>query len=61
MAGKLEKEADSIQEHLKDKCIVRVMRPRDNELCIESSDGTRLFVNSSASETLDFSITGGAL
>tara|TARA_R110002072_G_C7834606_1_gene524464 strand:+ start:66 stop:251 length:186 start_codon:yes stop_codon:yes gene_type:complete len=60
MNEKLELEADSIQEHLKSKCISRILRPRENELCIEFSDGTRLFVNSSAGETLEFSITGGS-
>ena len=60
MDEKLELEADSIQEHLNNKCITRILRPRENELCIEFTDGTRFFVNSSVGEALEFSITGGS-
>jgi len=59
MDEELSSEASSIQALLEGKSIARIIRPRGNEVCIECSDGTRLFVNSSKGQTLEFSITGG--
>ena len=52
----LSSEAESIQELLKGKVIARILRPGDNEICIECSDGMRLFVESKSA--LAFSVTG---
>jgi len=51
----LEKEANEIQGLLVGKTLSRVLRPRVNELVLEFSDGTRLFVDTKS--TPEFSIT----
>ncbi|WP_133502083.1 hypothetical protein [Marinomonas balearica] len=60
MNDNLEQEARSILELLEGKRISKVFRPRVGEICIECSDGTRLFANTKDGSALDFSITGGA-
>ena len=60
MIDELEQEAKSISEHLEGKSISKVLRPRNGEVCIECTDGTRLFASSNGGECLEFSITGAA-
>jgi hypothetical protein len=50
-----EEEAERATEMLSGKVIVRVERHRDNELLIEFTDGTRLFVDSQ--DPIELSIT----
>ena len=54
----LEQEAERATELLKGKIVAKVMRHRANEVCVEFTDGTRLFVDNQA-EGVELSITGG--
>ena len=56
----LENEANSIEKLLSSKSISRIFRPRKSEICIELSDGTRFFIQSSSDDKLEFSITSGS-
>jgi hypothetical protein len=53
----LEQENERATEMLKGKIVAKVMRPRTKEVCIEFTDGTRLFVNHNP-EDVELSITG---
>ena len=55
----LEEEAERATELLKEKVVAKVMRHRAEEICIEFTDGTRLFVDQQVAG-LELSITGGA-
>jgi hypothetical protein len=54
----LKEEAKRASEMLKGKVIAKVMRQRVKEICIEFTDGTRLFVDHQ-SDNLEISISGG--
>ncbi|HEX8177232.1 MAG TPA: hypothetical protein VF543_19240 [Pyrinomonadaceae bacterium] len=53
----LEQEAERATELLKGKIVAKVMRHRANEVCVEFTDGTRLFVDRHAGG-VELSITG---
>ncbi len=53
----LKEEAERASEMLKGKVIAKVMRQRAKEICIEFTDGTRLFVDHQ-SDNLEISISG---
>lgn len=55
----LEREAKAIEELLAGKVLTGVIRHRSNEVVLQFSDGTRLFVNAQIQGSLDFSVTGG--
>ena len=52
----LKQEAEKATEMLKGKVIAKIMRHRAKEICIEFTDGTRLFVDQQ-SDNLKLSIT----
>ena len=54
----LAEEAERAELLLKGKTVARVWRHRAKEVGIEFTDGTRLFVDWQADESLDLSITG---
>ena len=54
----LEQEAERATELLKGKVVAKVMRHRAKEVCIEFTDGTRLFVDHNP-DNVELSITGG--
>ena len=54
----LEQEAERATDMLKGKVVAKVMRHRAEEVCIEFTDGTRLFVNHKT-DNVELSITGG--
>jgi len=54
----LDTEAKSMSDLLAGKSIDSILRPRENELCIQCTDGTRLIIDISRSNKLNFSITG---
>jgi len=56
-AKELNDEANQIEELLKGKSVSRVLRPRESEVCIEFTDGSRFFIQSSSTNDLVFSIT----
>ena len=51
-------EAERATEMLKGKVVAQVTRHRDEEVCLEFVDGTRLYVDRSESG-VELSITGG--
>ena len=55
----LEEEAERATELLKGKVVAKVIRHRAKEICVEFTDGTRLFVDHN-SINVELSITGGA-
>ncbi|MBL1271166.1 MAG: hypothetical protein COB25_001830 [Oceanospirillales bacterium] len=55
----LEREAKTIEELLAGKILTGVVRHQSNEVLLQFSDGTRLFVNAREHSSLDFSVTGG--
>jgi len=55
----LEQEAERATELLKGKVVAKVMRHRAKEICVEFTDGTRLFVDHHPNN-VELSITGGA-
>ncbi|MBK1853320.1 hypothetical protein FE845_18410 [Marinobacter sp. 1-4A] len=55
----LEREAKSIEKLLAGKILAGVVRHQSNEVLLQFSDGTRLFVNAQEHGSLDFSVTGG--
>ena len=59
MESSLEDDAKSIEKILNGKCVSKIMYPKQNDVCIEFTDGTRLFVTAPNNSKLDFSITGG--
>ena len=58
MSMNLEQEAERATELLKGKVVTKVMRHRAKEVCIEFTDGTRLFVDHNP-DNVELSITGG--
>ncbi|WP_129120821.1 hypothetical protein [Veronia nyctiphanis] len=54
----LNQEALAIERMITSKKVLRVFRPRSNEICLEFDDGTRLFIDGQLGETLEFSVTG---
>jgi len=54
----LKKEAETATELLKGKIVAKVYRHRAKEVCIEFTDGARLFVDHNE-DILQISITGG--
>ncbi|RYF17986.1 MAG: hypothetical protein EOO30_05425 [Comamonadaceae bacterium] len=54
----LSQEAAAATAALAGKIVVRLERHRESELLVEFSDGTRLFIDGTASH-LELSITGG--
>ena len=59
MSKELENEADKLKELLNGKSVSEIFRHRKNELCIQFSDGTRLFIDGAKNQNLEFSVTGG--
>lgn len=55
----LEQEAKEAEVLLKGKVVDKVSRNREKEVCIEFTDGTRLFVDH-IENSLELSITGGS-
>ena len=55
----LEEEGERATEMLKGKVVAQVTRHRDEEVCVEFSDGTRLYVDRSE-QGVELSITGSA-
>jgi len=55
----LEQEASSATEILSGKVVAKVFRHRVEEVCIEVTDGTRIFVDQKA-DGIELSITNGA-
>lgn len=53
----LKQEAERATELLKGKVVAEVMRHRAKEVCIEFTDGTRLFVDHKP-DNIELSITG---
>lgn len=53
----LNKQAARATKMLKGKVVAKVMRHRAKEICIEFTDGTRLFIDQQ-SDNLELSITG---
>ena len=53
----LNQEGERTNEMLKGKVVSKVMRERAKEICIEFTDGTRLFVDHQL-DNLEISITG---
>jgi hypothetical protein len=53
-----EQEAKQAENLLKGKVVEKVSRNREKEICIEFTDGTRLFVDH-IENSLELSITGG--
>ncbi|MCB0987994.1 MAG: hypothetical protein H6519_04540 [Microthrixaceae bacterium] len=53
----LKDEEQRLQSLIADKVVAQVRRHRANELMLEFSDGSRLFVNV-AGQDLDLSVTG---
>jgi len=58
MSMNLEQEAERATELLKGKVVAKVMRHRVKEVCIEFTDGTRLFVDQKP-DGVELSITDG--
>jgi hypothetical protein len=56
MKTTLQKEGEKATALLKDKVVYQVIRHRTNEVCIEFTDGTRLFIDT-LTGTIDISIT----
>jgi hypothetical protein len=54
----LEQEAERATDLLKGKVVAKVIRRRAKEVCIEFTDGTRLFVDHKP-DNVELSITGG--
>jgi len=54
----LNDQAERATKMLKGKEVEKVMRHRAKEICIEFTDGTRLFIDQQ-SDNLELSITGG--
>ena len=54
----LEREAERATELLKGKVVARITLHRAKEVCVEFTDGTRLFVDHHPDE-VELSITGG--
>ena len=54
----LSEESDRATELLKGKRVVRVIRHRKEEVCVEFADGTRLYVDGRVG-AVELSITGG--
>ncbi|CAM4256431.1 hypothetical protein [Shewanella denitrificans] len=57
MEADLDREAKQIQSLLSGKSIAKVFRPTANEICIQCTDKTRLFIEVNQSGNLEFSIT----
>lgn len=55
----LQQETERVTEMLKGKIVTKVMRHRAKEVCIEFTDGTRLFIDAQ-SDNLELSVTGGS-
>jgi molybdopterin-binding protein len=55
----LEEESERATQMLKGKVVALVTRHRNEEVCVEFSDGTRLYVDRSE-DGVELSITGGA-
>jgi hypothetical protein len=55
----LNQEAERASELLKGKIVAKVMRHRAKEVCVEFTDGTRLFVDHN-SDNVELSITAAA-
>ena len=53
-----EAEARRATEFLKGKVVAKVVRPGEKEVCVEFTDGTRLFVNHQP-DNVELSVTGG--
>ena len=60
MNSNLEDEAHTLVDLLKGKIVSKVFRNNVSEICLEFSDGTRLFANTSNSQNLELSVTGGS-
>ena len=58
MSIELEKEANKLKDLLIDKSVSEIFRHRENEVCIQFSDGTGLFINVAKAQSLEFSVTG---
>lgn len=58
MRTNLELEAKKLTSLLGNKKVSEIYRHRESELCIEFSDGSRLFVNCNENRSLELSITG---
>jgi hypothetical protein len=53
----LDSEAQQIETLLSGKLIAKVHRPRENEICIQCTDKTRLFIEINQSGKFEFSVT----
>jgi len=58
MTMSLKQEAERATELFKGKVVCKVMRHRAKEVCIEFTDGTRLYVDHHP-DNVELSITGG--
>jgi hypothetical protein len=58
VSNELDTEAKSMEDLLAGKSIDSILRPRENEVCIQCTDGTRLIIDINQSNKLNFSITG---
>jgi predicted Ser/Thr protein kinase len=58
MKEKLELEAQTVKKLIGNKRVSEVYRHSEKELCIEFSDGTRLFVDCTEARNLELSVTG---
>jgi hypothetical protein len=58
VSDELDTEAKSMEDLLAGKSIDTILRPRENEICIQCTDGTRLIIDINKSNKLNFSITG---
>lgn len=53
----LDNEAQQIESLLSGKSIAKVFRPNADEICIQCTDKTRLFIEVNQSGKLEFSVT----
>ena len=58
VSDELDTEAKAMENLLTGKSIDSILRPRENEVCIQCSDGTRLIIDISQNNKLNFSVTG---